>query len=268
MRIAAICPTYGRPALAANALACFLAQDHPAEDRFLLILDDAGTIAGDGPNWYIYSTSARYPTLIHKYLRMVGLLHILWPQPGWDALALMDDDDIYGPQWLSSHALALASLPQPGWSYPSQVLSLYGRDVSAGDPPLREPSGGRFWASVALSRELYERSGGFLSSAARRDDFDQVHLRHWLECGGEPGRPDESPESRVQSPESPLDPRRSTLDYCYGWGRSNHGSALMGSGRSQGDWYDRARMMDPTCVDPLVPKMDETTAKLYATVWA
>jgi Glycosyltransferases involved in cell wall biogenesis len=43
MMISCLCPTYKRPTLLANAIACFLQQDYdgPAE---LIVLDDAGEL--------------------------------------------------------------------------------------------------------------------------------------------------------------------------------------------------------------------------------
>jgi glycosyltransferase involved in cell wall biosynthesis len=54
MGISCLMPTYGRPTLVQNAIACFLAQDYPAGKRRLLILDDAGQIAPQGgAGWFV-----------------------------------------------------------------------------------------------------------------------------------------------------------------------------------------------------------------------
>jgi hypothetical protein len=53
-------PTYDRPSLVRSSIACFLAQDHPPEQRRLLILDDAGQIEPqDGDGWTVWSTPVR-----------------------------------------------------------------------------------------------------------------------------------------------------------------------------------------------------------------
>jgi len=254
MNIACLMPTYGRRHLVENAVACFLAQDHPAENRRLLILDDLGDLRGEGLGWRIWSAN-RYPTLTAKYRTMAAILAERWP--AWEAIALMDDDDVYGPHWLSSHAEALAGR---GWSYPARVWSLYG--TAPGDRPALEDSGGRFWASAAIRRDLFQTSGGFQEIA--RMTFDQEHLARWRSFGGEPGRPDAT----------------CTPQYVYGWGRSNHVSSRMG----RPDWYERHLPMDPRvrgqgpgargqgsactlsrpAAPPIAPAMDDQTAGLYA----
>ena len=60
MRFLCLCPTYLRPHLVANALACFEAQDYSAELRRLLICDDAGQFASEsGPTWDVVSVPRR-----------------------------------------------------------------------------------------------------------------------------------------------------------------------------------------------------------------
>ena len=49
--VSCLCPTYRRPKLLENSIACFLAQDYPADRRELIVLDDAGELenqTGDG----------------------------------------------------------------------------------------------------------------------------------------------------------------------------------------------------------------------------
>ena len=61
MNVLCVCPTYGRPRLLANAVACFLAQDHPEAHRKLLILDDADQIKSqDHGAWQVISTPERF----------------------------------------------------------------------------------------------------------------------------------------------------------------------------------------------------------------
>ncbi len=221
-------PTYGRPALVQNAIACFMAQDYPAQLRRLLILDDTGQIAPqDGDNWSLHSTSVRMPTLVAKYAILQEL------DAGWaDAFVIWDDDDIYLRWHLAAHAKVL----QHGqWSHPKMVWSLYG-----GDPKL-EAAAGRYWASAAVRRDLHRRIQGFIPSA--RADFDQAHLSAWREYGGEPGRPEPS-------------------SYVYGWGRAKHASLLM-TRPDDTQWYSRHQMKELSRVEQLVPKMDAQTLTIY-----
>lgn len=260
MNIVCLTATYGRPHLVANTVAMFYAQDYPAENRRLLILDDAGQIYGHGPDWQVFSVPDRFPRLVDKYASMLGMLADWWPQ--WEAVAIMDDDDIFGPQWLSSHAAALESREhrhwqttegcydesrQRQWSHPARVLSLYGVNVLAGQPPVNEPSAGRFWASAAISRPLLERTGGFQSSDSTA--FDQAHLALWQREAGDPGRPD-----AFAGPH-----------FVYGWGRARfHDSGLQ---RPAEGWQPLSQLEDPRRGIEIVPQMDATTRLLYDTIW-
>jgi glycosyltransferase involved in cell wall biosynthesis len=238
MNVLCLMPTYGRPQLVANALACFLAQQLPASVQAqLLICDDAGQIAPQlGETWEVISTNVRYPSLCEKYNAM--LEHAGGFAGRWDAVALMDDDDIYGPRWLSSHAEALSDTQ---WSHPERVYSLHAPPASGPTSPGLEPSGGRFWASAAVRTDMLRLTNGF--EIIRRATFDQEHLALWQRLGGDPGRPD-----RVEWPQ-----------YVYGWGRSNHVSVLMGGA----DWYERQNIMRGDRVERLEPGMDRQTASVY-----
>lgn len=222
MRMTCLMPTYGRKRLVENSIACFLAQDHPADVRRLLILDDSGYLENcEGEGWKLFTRNQRLPSLIDKYKELVAL------DDGWaDAFVIWDDDDIYLPWHLSSHAAVL----QPGtWSQPATVWSLYnGLNI--------EPTGGRFWASASVSRSLLDECGGF--RPILRADFDQQHLKLWDKTGGPAARP-------------------SRTGYVYGWGRSNHGSSLMSSPECT-TWYDKAVPMEANG-GTVVPAFDEQT---------
>jgi hypothetical protein len=229
MNLCCLVPTYGRPTLLQNAIACFLAQDHPPQQRRMLILDDAGQITpqqADG--WVLVSTPVRMPSLAAKYMALEEM------DGGWaDAFVIWDDDDIYLPWHLSAHAKLLRDA---AWSHPREVWSLYG-----GGPKL-EPAGQRFWASAAVRRDLHTKINGFIPS--HRAAFDQAHLRAWAAHGGEPGRPE--PPS-----------------YVYGWGRATHVSALM-RGPDDTDWYGRFEISEVRRIEQLIPTMDAQTQTIYA----
>jgi hypothetical protein len=127
----------------------------------------------------------------------------------------LDDDDIYGPQWLSSHARALAVAR---WSHPRNVWSLYRPIADSDIEPGQEPSGGRFWAAAAVRCDLLRELGGF--AEITRTTFDQEHLKLWQQAGGEPARPDD-----FAAPQ-----------YVYGWERApRHVSLEMGD---RARWYE------------------------------
>src|SRR5215213_9160857 len=92
-----VCPTYGRPRLVANSLACFLAQDYPPELCHLLILDDAQQYTPQsGRNWEVVSSPERFPSLPDKYQWMfsaAGVMPFNKLARRWDAVVIWDDDD-------------------------------------------------------------------------------------------------------------------------------------------------------------------------------
>jgi hypothetical protein len=221
-------PTYGRPTLVQNAIACFLAQDYPADRRRLLIFDDAGQIAPQsGEGWTVWSTSVRAKTLAAKYVELNRL------DAGWaDAFVIWDDDDIYLPWHLSAHA---AALQKAQWSHPVEIWSL------AGGTPTLARTGGGYWASSAVRVELLNSVGGFVQS--ERADFDQANLRAWRDHGGAPGRPERP-------------------SFVYGWGRSKHVSSLMISPDNK-EWYSKHKIGESRRVERITPAMDAQTQDLY-----
>ena len=233
VKISCLMPTYGRPTLVQNAIACFQAQDYPADRRRLLILDDAGQIASQhGEGWSVWSTSARMETLAAKYVEL-DLLDAGWA----DAFVIWDDDDIYLPWHLAAYA---AALQNSRWAHPAKVWDLYTGRLELG------PAKGRFWASAAVRTDFLRSLGGFTESA--RGDFDQINLRAWRNHGGEAGRP--HPPS-----------------YVYGWGRSNHCSGLM-FGHDAANWYSRHGMLETRNIQQIIPRMDPQTEAVYATLTA
>ena len=52
--VSCLCPTYRRPQLLENSIACFLDQNYPADRRELVVLDDAGELQSQtGEGWQI-----------------------------------------------------------------------------------------------------------------------------------------------------------------------------------------------------------------------
>lgn len=144
--LSCLCPTFRRPRLLENAIACFLAQDYPANRRELIILDDAGQFpASHGPNWRLISLPSRFRSLAEKYNALAGLSQ-------GEYLVVWEDDDIYLPWHLSAHATAL----QRGeYSKPSRIWS------HTGDGLNEEQAAGRFHGSIAFSRRVFVQVGGW-----------------------------------------------------------------------------------------------------------
>jgi len=149
MKIAAVCTTYLRPRQLGWMIACFLRQDYPAEQRELIVLDDAGQYANQqGPGWRLVSTAQRFRTLGEKRNAAAGMV-----ADDVEALAVWDDDDLYLPWALRASVAALRQAP---WSRPSTVLH------PQPDGSLRQhETGGLFHGGWAYRRSLFEQVGGY-----------------------------------------------------------------------------------------------------------
>lgn len=232
-RVACLCPTYGRPRLVQNALACFLAQDYPADRRQLLILDDAGQIANQsGDNWIVESTGKRYPSLPAKYVRLVEMA------AGADVLVVWDDDDVYLPEHISNNVAAMERSGL-GWAHPREVWSDYTGQLA------RESAAGRFHGSVVVTRELHDQIGGWVQTP--RADFDQQFIARLHRA---------SPSAQF----STGDPT-----YIFRWASTGHShcQGLMSSPANT-DWYDRVPVHDQRRVETLVPQFDTATIRYFS----
>jgi hypothetical protein len=233
MKIAALMPTYGRPRLVANALACFLAQDCPVDKRRLLILDDADQIVPQsGADWQIWSTAKKFPSLPAKYAFLVDRAN----EWGADAYCVWDDDDIYLPWHLSAHAQTLSTA---GWSHPEKVWSLYTGSL------MLESAAGRFHGALAVRRDFAEQVGYWGTST--RCDYDQQIMGR-LSHLSPPGHPD-----------SDLLP-----SYVYRWG-STGADHCSGRCRCPDDetWYTETPITEPGRIEELMPRMDAETEAIY-----
>lgn len=219
--VSCLCPTYRRPKLLENSIACFLAQDYPANRRELIVLDDAGELQNqtcDG--WQIISIPRRFRSLPEKFNALAGLAR-------GEILVVWEDDDIYLPHHISSHVTAMEGQL---WSKPSKVLSDYTGQIQ------EEDATGRFHASLAFTREIFDRITGW--PLTKRGDFDQQLI------------------ARLHAVEPPADPCQfDSPSYIFRWGSTGawHGQALM-RGPEDEDWYERARASlstSPKSVDPV-----------------
>lgn len=229
--LSCLCPTFRRPKLLESAIACWLAQDYPASRRDLVIVDDANQIeAQGGDGWRIVTCRDRFPSLPAKYNFLAALAH-----PEADAFVIWEDDDLYLPQHLAAHAAALAD---HAWSKPSQVFSLYpGR-------PVIERSDGRFFASLAVRKELWNEVGGVANTKAAQ--FDQITMSRFRTLQGLPGD--------CIRPEYPIP------GYCFRWGSTHayHGQGFM-QGPQDETWYDADGIRNspsPDRVHRITPRFD------------
>lgn len=197
MRVAAICATYKRPHLLAEAIECFLRQDYPASLRELIVLDDAGQYENqEGDGWRIVSVPVRFHTLGEKRNASAALV-----SADVDAYCVWDDDDIYLPWHMSAAAAALAAAD---YTIPTVIYS---------DKRSR----------------LERKSNQYLFHGAwtfRREAFDRVCGYPFIQSGQDQGllRRFKSQKLRRADPIE-FDPRPS---YVYRWytAHSNHISAM------------------------------------------
>ena len=237
-RLLCLCPTYGRrPELLENSIACFEAQEY--KNTALFIYDDLGNIRPQsGVGWVLESTTTRCSSMPDKYDKMVELCRRTHE---FDAVVVFEDDDLYCPWHLSAIAAAFETGVQ--WCHPTYVWTTYKR------PPFPEiePSGGRFHASLAISRQLLESLGGWrgvqIPGHEKRADFDLRLIGTLTARGGPPGRYD------VRHPQGP--------SYVFRWGDTGHmhGEAIT-KGPDDETWYDRFQPAYASPIERLAPHLD------------
>ena len=222
--VSCLCPTYRRPKLLENSIACFLAQDYPADHREMIVLDDAGELQNQtGEGWQIISIARRFRSLPEKFNALAGLAR-------GEILVVWEDDDIYLPHHISSHATAMDGHL---WSKPSKVLSDYTGEIR------EEDATGRFHASIAMTRQAFIQCGGW--PLTLRGDFDQQLLAR-LATTGTPADP-----CSVEPP-----------GYIFRWGSTQayHGQALM-RGPEDEEWYERIPSRALTAPHTPIPELDD-----------
>lgn len=231
--VSCLCPTYLRSRLLENVITCFEAQDYPADRRELIVLDDSGQIDPQtGPSWEVVTIDRRFRSLPEKFNAIAGMAR-------GDVLVVWEDDDVYLPQHISAHVKAIQKYPT-GFSKPMLVLSTYT------GKPMVEDAAGRFHASIAFTRELFDKVGGW--PLTKRGDFDQQFMA-----------------TLATTARGIADPSDFKLTYCFRWGSTNayHGQAFMRSGQDE-EWYDR--IPQPEIKEDgvlLNPRFDAETAKIY-----
>ncbi len=232
MKIVCLMPTYGRRReLLENSLACFVAQTHP--EKTLVIYDDLGTLAEtrcDCEDVVIISKHRRCPSVGAKY----NDLYAAMPPEDYDAIAVWDDDDIYLPDHLATHAKVLKSAR---WSKPSQIISAYF------EPPRVESAAGRFHGSIAVRRDMLQALAHRFGTPwidTTRATFDQEFL------------------TRCAQHSAPGDPCEfAPPQYIYRWqtSQSGHCSGLM----DRTTWYRDYQPDSRTPISVLESNRDSDT---------
>lgn len=234
--IVALCPTYRRPRLVANAAACFLAQ-RIQDRRALLVWDDGGNFSPHRNGSIHIITSNRFSDLGSKYN---ALAKVAVAMLGADFLAVWEDDDIYLPWYLAAHLEAVRRTGRL-WSKPSRVLSLYTGQLE------EENAAGRFHASIFLTREAWEQVKW---PTHGRADFDQEFMATlFRQCG---------------PPADPLEVHP-VPGYVFRYGSTGHYHAQhFMTGPADVDWYRRvADFVEPSGKADLKPEFDDETRIVY-----
>jgi hypothetical protein len=227
MFITALCPTFRHPDLLENTLWLWDQQDYPADQRYLIIHDDAGTFDNQqGPNWRLFSTE-RFPSLPAKY----NFMRCVAPLKN-EAYLVWEDDDIYCPTYISKH---VEQLKNHELSKPGVILTDY-----PGPGQLQaETAGPRFHSSLAFRRELIQRVGGW--PVTDQADFDLQLIRSLFEHATSHGDPCPTPEE---------------CTYVMGWHTGYAHGQYCNRGPTDTGWYERAN----TTYTP-VPHRGKLTAK-------
>jgi len=220
MKIACICPTRGRPQLVENLLACFCAQDYPAENRRLFILEDDSRQLSEGEYcykdnvWTVLSKPYWIPSLPKKYNVLIKSLENYNP----DAVIVMEDDDLYLSHHISLYADCLAT---HAWCHPSRVWSTYR------DNPKITSATGRFHAALGFQYKAIQSINGW--EETDRADFDQRLMRKLKDTFGLNSDPTES----------------GNPSYVFRWADTGfpHGQGQMRNPEDTG-WYKRFRMVN------------------------
>jgi len=235
MKFLCICPTWGRtPELLANTIECFERQAYAAKDRFLLIVDDLGNVRPQsGDTWQIVSTHQRFPNLPSKYDFAVRWTHS--KGRSFDAISIWDDDDVYLPDHLASHATALRN---GQWSRPKHIWSTC-KGLAL------EPPGRRFWACTAMRADALPEPCVMSKACSHPEqmDFDQQILR-WLQ----------------QTHGSPINTQ--SASFVFRWKDTGNSHCQTNEG-PEGRWYDDAvpRYREP--IGTIRPALDQSACDLF-----
>jgi glycosyltransferase involved in cell wall biosynthesis len=171
MKIAAVCCTYNRHRLLAEAVESFLRQTHP--DKEMVILDDAGLYepgaADHLPGVKLITTRHRFRTLGEKRNATVALA-----SPDVDVFCVWDDDDIYLPHHMAAAAATLQSNGGQDvfecYAIPSTIY------IDHPDHLQRKESNGLFHPSWSFTREAFVAVDGY---PPMQSGQDQALRRRW-----------------------------------------------------------------------------------------
>jgi hypothetical protein len=152
MKIGVCVPTFRRPKLLGNLIACFEGQTY--QNRRLIAYDDHGeTTPGPGDRWEIVSDTAQYKTLGEKRNAIVRMM------PECDAYVMWDDDDLFLPHALQS---IVDGLRRADIVRPSTVLTRHGNSLIPTETFWREDKSDKAYQGAwGYTRSAFEAAGGY-----------------------------------------------------------------------------------------------------------
>lgn len=247
-KIACLCPTYKRPNCLRNAAAMFCDQWFPQENRRLYIIDDADqwdTWIDKSNNIYLQSQRERFATIPEKFNAIAELAEGSFAP---DIYVVWEDDDAYQSHHLDHIAEAWRKgfnvfLAQTVWStYEEGKQGMH-----------KEPGDGRFHASLAFTRDIFNKIGGYPDT--KKLIFDQMMRSRLIDAGHSCFYDDPT----VFPNHFPT--------YCYRWGNGIYHGSQMGDGDAYDRFYKGLGELAAPPQGRLIPQYDEETTRLIQKDW-
>ena len=233
--ISCLCPTYKRPELLKNVIACFEAQDYPKDRCELIIFDDAQQFDEQyGQNWHLKPIATSYASLPQKFNSMIE-------EAKGEIITIWEDDDIFLPTNLNEVAIA----HQQGGSefyICKNVWNTY--QQKQGEVQLTDASG-IYHSSWRFSRNLIDRIGGYPNTEEL--SFDQQL--------GELLRSNANGVLNYGKEHSP--------SYVYRWGNGYWHGSQSGDGKGYRDLWEYVGNLPMEKQEKIIPRFDLETQKIF-----
>ena len=232
--ISCICPTYKRPELLKNAVACFIAQDYPTDRCELIIFDDANQFDEQSAgNWRLLSSATRFASLPDKF-------NLMLEQAQGEIIAVWEDDDIFLPSNLMDVAHCHIKYDS-GYYASKNVWWTHAQEF--GKAALVDATS-RFHSSWRFTRQLIDSIGGYPQTTEL--SFDQQLRSLLLNASSEINFYGEA--------ENP--------SYVYRWGNGYWHGSQGGDGKGYENLWEYVGSLPAPYQGELIPAFDEETLKI------